>query len=48
MDKIKGFSEGDVYPSDEAEARWNWREFTRPFGIPADGHPRCQAASSDG
>ncbi|MHC1547688.1 hypothetical protein [Phyllobacterium sp. K27] len=48
MDKIKGFSEADVYPSDETEARWNWRECTRPFGFPADGHPLCQAASSDG
>ncbi|MHC1549213.1 hypothetical protein [Phyllobacterium sp. K27] len=48
MDKIKGFSEADVYPSDETEARWNWPEFTRPFGFPADGQPLCQAASSDG
>ncbi|MHC1546953.1 hypothetical protein [Phyllobacterium sp. K27] len=48
MDKIEGFSEGDVYPSDETEARWNWPEFTRPFGFPADGQPLCQAASSDG
>jgi hypothetical protein len=48
VDKVKGFGEADVFPSDEAEARWIWPEFTRPFGFPAGGHPLCQAASSDG
>ena len=48
MDKVKGFDEADVFPSDEAEARRIWPEFTRPFGFPAGGHPLCQAASDDG
>ncbi|MBB3144270.1 hypothetical protein FHS21_000666 [Phyllobacterium trifolii] len=48
MDKVKGFGEADAFPSDDAEARWIWPEFTRPFGFPAGGQPLCQAASSDG
>ena len=48
MDKVKGFGEADAFPSDDAEARWIWPEFTRPFGFPAGGHPLCQAASDDG
>ena len=28
-DKVKGFGEADVYPSDDAEAPWIWPEFTR-------------------
>ena len=39
MDKVKGFGEADAFPSDEAEARWIWPEFTRPFGFLADGQP---------
>jgi len=48
VDKVKGFGEADAFPSDEAEARWIWPEFTRPFGFPAGGQPLCQAASDDG
>ncbi|ATU93041.1 hypothetical protein [Phyllobacterium zundukense] len=48
MDKVKGFGEADVYPSDDAEDRRIWPEFTRPFGFPDGGQPLCQLASSDG
>ncbi|MBB3235603.1 hypothetical protein [Phyllobacterium endophyticum] len=30
MDKVKGFGEADAFPSDNANARWIWLEFTRP------------------
>ncbi|RCW85503.1 hypothetical protein C7476_103348 [Phyllobacterium bourgognense] len=30
MDKVKGVGEADAFPSDDAEARWIWPEFTRP------------------
>jgi hypothetical protein len=46
--KVKGFGETDVFSSGDAEARWIWPEFTRPFGFPAGGQPLCQAASDDG
>jgi hypothetical protein len=39
QDKVKGFGEADAFPSDEAEVRWIWPEFTRPFGFPAGGRP---------
>lgn len=29
MDKVKGFGEADAFPSDDAEARRIWPEFTR-------------------
>jgi hypothetical protein len=29
VDKVEGFGEADVYPSDDAEAPWIWPEFTR-------------------
>jgi hypothetical protein len=48
VDKVEGFGEADAFPSDEAEARWIWLEFTRPFGFPVGGHPLCRAASDDG
>ena len=32
MDKVKGFGEADAFPSNEAEARRIWPEFTRPTG----------------
>jgi hypothetical protein len=48
VDKVEGFSETDVYPSGEAEARWIWPKLTRPFGFPAGGQTLCQAASDDG
>ena len=47
VDKVKGFGEADAFPSDDAEARWIWPEFTRPFGFPAGGQPLCQGVSSD-
>jgi hypothetical protein len=48
VDKVKGFGEADAFPSDDAEARRIWPEFTRFFGFPACGQPLCQAASDDG
>jgi len=30
VDKVEGFGEADALPSDDAEARWIWPEFTRP------------------
>jgi hypothetical protein len=47
VDKVKGFGEADAFPSDDAEARWIWPEFTQPFGFPAGGEPLCHAASDD-
>ena len=47
-DKVKGFGEADVFPSDEAKTRRIWPEFARRFEFPAGGQPLCQAASSDG
>jgi hypothetical protein len=29
VDKVKGFGEADAFPSDDAEARRIWPEFTR-------------------
>ncbi|RCW83611.1 hypothetical protein C7476_105105 [Phyllobacterium bourgognense] len=29
MDKVKGFGKADAFPSDDAEARRIWPEFTR-------------------
>ncbi|MBB3149136.1 hypothetical protein FHS21_005587 [Phyllobacterium trifolii] len=48
VDKVEGFGEADAFPSDDAETRWIWPEFTRPFRFPAGGQPLCQAVSSDG
>ncbi|MDR6633582.1 hypothetical protein J2X72_002375 [Phyllobacterium sp. 1468] len=46
MDRVKGFEKADAFASDDAEARWIGLEVTRPFGLPTDGQPLCQVASS--
>jgi hypothetical protein len=46
--KVKGFGEADAFPSDDAEARWIWPEFTRPSGFRLADNHFCQAASDDG
>jgi len=46
VDRVEGFGKADAFASGDAEARWIGLEVTRPFGLPADGQPLCQVASS--